>query len=135
MEQIPHPESPPTLEQVRGQFKVWRQSREKRSTIPDALWQAAVNLCQEHTISKVSSTLRLNYAVLKQRVQASSLSPPLSCISGPSFIELDMSPTRSTSECIVEMADQKGATMRICFKGDAGLDLLELGKAFWSKRP
>jgi hypothetical protein len=33
------------------------------------------------------------------------------------------------------MADQKGATMRMYFKGEAGLDLLELGKAFWSKRP
>jgi len=136
MEQIPHPESPPTLEQVRDQFKVWRQSREKRSAIPDALWQAAIHLCQEHTISKVSSTLRLNYAVLKQRVQACDLiHHPKPRISIPSFIELDMGPAGSITECVVEMADQKGATMRICFKGEAGLDLLELGKAFWNKHP
>ena len=29
MEQIPQPESTPTLEQVREQFEAWRQSREK----------------------------------------------------------------------------------------------------------
>jgi hypothetical protein len=32
------------------------------------------------------------------------------------------------------MEDQKGAKMRMYFKGKAGLDLLELGKVFWSKR-
>lgn len=68
MEQIPQPESIPTVENVLEQFEAWRQNRVKRSAIPDALWQAAVNLCQEHTISKVCSTLRLNYADLKHRV-------------------------------------------------------------------
>jgi len=136
MKQIPRPEAPqPTLEQVQEQFEDWRRSREKRSAIPDALWQAAIYLCREHTISQVSSTLRLNYAVLKRRVQACGLSHPVPRIPTPSFIELDMSPTQSTSECIVEMSDQKGATMRMYFKGEAGLDLLELGKAFWNKRP
>ena len=130
MEQIPYPESAPTLKQVRNQFRIWRQSREKRSAIPGALWQAAVNLCQDHTISKVSSTLRLNYAALKQRVQACGLSQAEPCISAPGFIELDMNPPGLTSECIVEMADQKGASIRMYFKGEAGLDLLELGKAF-----
>jgi len=133
MDQIPQPESTPTLEQVREQFEVWRQSREKRSAIPDTLWQTAVNLCQDHTISKVSSTLRLNHTVLKQRVQACGLSQSVPCITAPGFIELDMDPTKWTSECIVEMVDQKGATMRMYFKGQAGLDLLELGKAFWNK--
>ena len=135
MDQISQAESIPTLEQVREQFEIWRQSRVKRSAIPDVLWQAAVNLCQKHTISKVSSTLRLNYAVLKQRVGVYGINHPGPRITAPSFIELDVSPSRSTSECIVEMADQKGATMRMYFKGEAGLDLLELGKAFWSKRP
>lgn len=135
MEQIPQPESTPTLEQVLEQFKAWRQSRKKRSAIPDALWQTAVNLCQDHTISKVSSTLRLNHTVLKQRVQTCGLSQSVPCITAPGFIELDMGPTKWASECIVEMADQKGATMRMYFKGQAGLDLLELGKAFWDKLP
>jgi hypothetical protein len=134
MDQIPQPETPPTLEQVREQFELWRQSREKRSAIPDTLWQAAVNLCQEHTISKVSSTLRLNYAELKHRVHVFAVSHPVPCMTASNFIELNMSPSKVASECIVEMSDQKGATLRMHFKGEAGLDLLELGRAFWSKR-
>ena len=136
MEQISQPESPLTLEQVRDQFEVWRQSRKKRSAIPAVLWQAAIHLCQDHTISKVSGTLRLNYAVLKQRVQAYGLTHHREpSIAVPSFIELDMGSAKSVSECIVEMTDQKGATMRMYFKAEAGLDFLELGKAFWNKRP
>jgi len=136
MEQIPQPESPPTLEQVREQFKDWRQSREKRSAIPDALWQAAIHLCQDYSISKISSTLRLNHAVIKQRVQACGLTNhPEPSIPVPSFIELDVNPSKSVSECIVEMEEKGGARMRMYFKGEAGLDFLELGKAFWNKRP
>jgi hypothetical protein len=135
MDQIGEPESTPTLEQIREQFETWRQGRKKRSAIPDKLWQSAVNLCQDHCISKVSSTLRLNHAVLKHRVGAYGINHPASRITDPSFIELDLSPSKSASECIVEMWDPKGSTMRMYVKGEAGLDLLELGKAFWSKRP
>ena len=134
MQQICRPESTPSLENVLEQFEAWRQSRTKRSSIPDALWQAAVNLCQEHTISKVSSTLRLNYAELKHRVHVCTAGQPAPCMTASNFIELDLSPSKAASECMVEMSDQKGATMRMHFKGEAGLDLLELGKAFWSRR-
>ena len=134
MEPIPQSELIPTLEKVQEQFEAWRQSRIKRSAIPDVLWQAAVNLCQEHPISKVSSTLRLNYAELKHRVHVFTVSHPAPCIAESNFIEFSMSPSKMASECMVEMSDQKGATMRMYFKGEAGLDLLELGKAFWSRR-
>jgi len=134
MEQIPHADSTPTLEQVREQFELWRQSREKRSAIPDALWQAAINLCQDTSISKISSTLRLNYAVLKQRFHAYGTNHQVPCITAPSFIELDVSPSKSASECIVEMQDTDGGRMKMYFKGEVGFDLLELGKSFWDKR-
>ena len=135
MEQIPQPESISTLENVLEQFEAWRQNRVKRSAIPDVLWRAAVNLCQEHTISKACSTLRLNYAVLKQRIHAYGTTDPEPCITGSSFIELDVSPSKSASECIVEMEDKGGTRMRMYFKGEAGLDFLELGKTFWNMRP
>ena len=134
MDQIPQPETPPTLEQVREQFELWRQRREKRLAIPASLWQAAIHLCQDYSISKISSTLRLNYAVLKQRVHAYGTSHQVPCITAPSFIELDVSQSKSASECVVEMEDKGGARMKMYFKGEVGFDLLELGKSFWNKR-
>ena len=100
MDQIGEPESTSTLEQIREQFEAWRQGRKKRSAIPEELCQSAVNLCQNHSISKVSSTLWLNHAVLKNRVGAYGINHPVSRITDPRFIELDLSPSKSASECI-----------------------------------
>ena len=124
----------PPLEQVQEQFEHWRRSRGKRGTIPDALWQAAIMLFPDYALHRISKALRLNYTDLKHRVNARQSTREQSDVSTTGFIELGLSDAMRPAECIVEMTDQKGATMRMYFKGQAGLDLLELGKAFWSKR-
>ncbi len=58
-----------TLESVQQQFTDWRASRSsKREHIPERLWQAAVQLCQVHSINHVSRSLRLSYTALKKRL-------------------------------------------------------------------
>ena len=122
------------LEQVQEQFEHWRRSREKRGAIPDALWQAAIMLFPDYGLHRISKALRLNYTDLKHRVNAPRSTSEPSDVSTAGFIELGLSDPMRPAECIIEMADQKGASMRMYFKGEAGLDLLALGKAFWSKR-
>jgi hypothetical protein len=123
-----------TLEQVQEQFEHWRRSRGKRGAIPDALWQAAIMLFPDYALHRISKALRLNYTDLKHRVNAHRSTCEQSDVSTAGFIELGLSDPMRPAECMIEMADQKGATMRMHFKGEAGLDLLELGKAFWSRR-
>jgi hypothetical protein len=122
-----------TVEQVQKQFAHWRRSRAKRGAIPDALWQAAVMLFPDYPVHRISKALRLNYTDLKHRVNAYRSTCDQIDVNTASFIELGLSAPMPPAECIIEMADQKGASMRMYFKGQAGLDLLELGKAFWSK--
>ncbi len=124
----------PTLKRVREQFEHWRRSRAKRGAIPDALWQAAIMLFPDYGLHQISKALRLNYTDLKHRVNTHRSTCEQLDVSTAGFIELGLSDPMLPAECIIEMADQKGATMRMYFKGDAGVDLLELGKAFWSKR-
>ena len=124
-----------TLEEVREQFKHWRSSREKRSMSPEALWQAAILFFPKYSFCQISKTLRLNYTDLKHRVEAHRTTFEQSAVPEPAFVELGLSGPIHPAECIVEMEDQKGAKMRMHFKGEAGLDLLELGKAFWRKHP
>ncbi len=62
MSQKTTPPSKPTLEEVRKQFKTWRKSKQWGSRIPDALWEAAVNLSQEYSIHQISRALRVNYS-------------------------------------------------------------------------
>ncbi len=124
----------PRLEQVQEQFEHWRRSRAKRGAIPDALWQAAVMLFPNYGLHRISKTLRLNYTDLKHRVNAHRSTCQQSDVSTAGFIELKLNDPMRPAECMVEMADEKGATMKMYLNGEAGLDLLELGKAFWSKR-
>ena len=107
----------PTVEEIRDQFETWRKTREKRTPIPDALWEAAVSLSHRYSPYQTSP---------------SSLESPPAI--DPAFIELGLKDPLLPAECIVEMEDQNGAKMKMWFKGEAGLDLLELGKVFWSKR-
>ena len=123
----------PTLREVQERFEAWRQTRAKRASIPDEFWQAAISVCQDHSINKVSKTLRLNYTDLRHRVRASGLRASAPSVHTPTFIELEWAKPQSAPECIIEMQDPQGAQMRMTFKGDIGLDLLELSKAFWSK--
>ena len=124
----------PTLEEIREKFETWRKTREKRTTIPDALWEAAISLCTRYSLCQISKALRLNYSDLKLRVQASQSFLQSSPVIGPAFIDLGLKSPILPAECIVEMEDQNGAKMSMYFKGEAGLDLLELGKVFWCKQ-
>jgi len=134
MIQEPIPPLKPSVAQVRDQFENWRKTRQKRTAIPEALWEAAVSLSRDYPILQISKALRLNYTTLKNRVQAahSGSQPRSKC--GPAFVELDFGRSTFPSECIVEMEDTTGSKMKMHLKGVAVVDLLELGRAFWSKR-
>ena len=124
----------PSLSEVKEQFKIWRRTRKSPRPIPEKLWAAAVSLTAKHSVSQISKELVVDYSALKKRVlikkknTAAKMSPP-------GFIELNLEPPASVSECIVEMEDILGAKMRMHIRGKTDFDLLELAKAFWMKRP
>ncbi len=120
----------PDIAEAKNQFKHWRKTRKSRKPIPEDLWQSAINLSKIYSVNKISKELSLNHTALKKRFHDSQ-------IISSSFIEIDMpSPPSqiSVSECVVEMVDVNGSQMKMYFKGEAGIDLLELGKSFWEKK-
>ena len=123
----------PTLEVVRHQFEAWRKRRRRRGRIPEALWEAAVGLCREHSICEVSRSLRLNYNGLKDRTpKARDMGLAIGKRSDPGFVKLDLGAPIIPSECLVEMEAPNGAKMRMCLRGGLrDVDLVELGRAFW----
>ena len=70
---------------------------------------------------------------MKKRVQGKKTVPKKKELSSPTLVELDWQGSYPASECIIEMENAYGSKMRMSFKGRADLDLLELGKSFWSK--
>jgi hypothetical protein len=123
----------PTLEAVRHQFEAWRKRRRCRSRIPEDLWEAAADLCQEHSLCEVSRGLRLNYNDLKHHVQKSK-DRGLAVGQDPDlgFVRLDLAGAIAAPQCLVEMEAPNGARMRMSFKGGArDFDPVQLGRAFW----
>ena len=121
------------FEVVRNQLENWRKRRRCRGRIPEALWQAAVELCRDHSIFEVSRALRLNYNGLKNRVpKARYMGLAVGQHRDLSFVKLDLGAPISPSECLVEMEAANGSKMRLSFRGAAReFDLVELGRAFW----
>ena len=123
----------PTIESVRHQFGIWRKRRRRRGRIPEALWEAAVGLCQEHSICEVSRSLRVNYNALKDRTsKARGMGLAIGKGSDRGFVKLDLGAPIVPSECLVEMEAPNGAKMRMSFRATPrDFDPVELGRAFW----
>ena len=122
----------PALDTLRKRFQIWRKKGRSGRRIPNALWGAAVDLCRDHSVSKVSRALRLDYYGLRNRVHKAKdagLGPDLG------FMKLDLeAPLVSPPEWRVEMEALSGAKMTLSLKGaPRDLDPLELSRAFWSQ--
>jgi hypothetical protein len=87
-------------------------------------------------ISHTAKTLRVNYTVLKKRVEHEAAAAP----SGPeenavaTFLEL-APPTRVGScQCTLELEDDSGAKMRVHLQSAETPDLAALSRSFWELR-
>jgi hypothetical protein len=127
---VPRPALRPAVETVRKRFRIWRKKGPANRRIQGALWDQAVELCRDHSLSKVSRALRLNYDGLKKRVHKTQ---DIGLGSDIGFVKLDLgAPLVSSSEWRVEMEASNGAKMTLSVKGAPG-DLVELSRVFWSQ--
>ena len=116
-----------TIESVQHQFNDWRASRSsKREHIPDRLWQAAVALCNVHSVYHVSRTLRLSYAVLKRRLPG-NLSPKEKSLQ---FMRLEVG-NACTSQWQMECVRADVSRLRLSATGTLP-SLGEMLQEFWS---
>ncbi len=115
-----------TMNEVRAHFEEWRQNRQGRSPIPDALWSAAVELARGNGINRTATELHLDGGKLKRLMGAkvSSGKP------APAFVELLTPRSISVPECTIELEGRRG-TIRILLKGASASDLADWGRALW----
>lgn len=127
---------PIALSEARRQLDHWRsQQPNKRTRLPKELWQQAVALAKEHGLNKTARALNVKYDSLKKHLHETGADERCSAKPQPDFIEL--LPGTMTSggvECVIEWADDVGATVRMHIK-DAGLsELTALARVFRSGR-
>lgn len=123
------------LAQLKEQFDQWRAARRKGEKIPAQMWEAAISATAGHGVYPVSRALKLDYAALKRRAAESEGSAGTPT---PRFVELAVPhglPVLTQGpepQCVVEMANANGATMRLQLHGGALASLPALCQAFWS---
>lgn len=124
------------LDGVCREFDAWRRRRRARSPIPPRLWALAVEHARAAGVHATARRLRLNYYSLKQHVEGAAASRAPGARAVPAFVEVVTSdrPPAGGSECVIDLADARGATMRIVLKGATLPDLAVLSEAFWRAR-
>ena len=123
------------LSRVCREFEHWRRTRPRRSPIPISLWALAVEHARAVGVHATARRLRLDYYALKQRVEAAAAGASRAS-AGPAFVEVvPAGPTPAgVSECVIDLADARGATMRIRLTGPAVPDLAALSQGLWRAR-
>jgi hypothetical protein len=126
----------PKLLAVRRAFETWRRTRAVRSPIPAPLWALAVEHARTVGVHATARQLRVNYYALKQRVAASGGTDARAARPTPTFIEVVPAGGGSAggTECVIDVADAHGATMRITLRSPTLPDLAALTQGVWRSR-
>lgn len=123
-----HQQLPPDLERGRSRLQAWRGRRKAGSRISHALWAMDVRLATAHGVSRTAAVLGLDYYRLKERAEVAA-SKPLS--GGPGFVELT-SPVMVGKQCLFELDNGSGATMRVHLVGYDAAEVEALSRSFWN---
>jgi hypothetical protein len=120
-------ELPKDLAQGRRRFQAWRERRQEGRRIPQPLWNLAVQLANQHGVSRTATALGLDYHSLKKQAEAPAPQPPSR---SPAFVELPP-PVVVGKQALFELDNGAGATMRVQLLGYDTADVEALARRFW----
>jgi hypothetical protein len=105
------------IAQLKRQFDQFRSAQPHRAKIPEALWQAAVELARQHGLYAVAHPLCLDYVGLKRRLAGGTEVCEKKKASSPGFVEMIAAHPGAAAECVIEFESKSGGKMRIQWKG------------------
>ena len=94
------PAIPEPIAELQRQLDQFRSTQQRRTKLPESLWQAAVELARQHGVHSVAQPLRLDYMGLKKRLGE----PPSHRRKAPraAFVESITPPPATLEECVIE---------------------------------
>jgi hypothetical protein len=119
---------PEPILQLQRQLDEFRSTRPRRTKLPEALWQAAVELARQHGIYPVAHPLRLDYMQLKKRL--GGVPDARRKKTKPAFVELVTPHPATLEECVIEFESAGGSKMRIQWKAATPPDWANLLRAW-----
>jgi hypothetical protein len=121
-------EMPARFSRLEQRFAAWRQTRKRGERIPPALWKSAAKLAADYGLSRIATRLKLDYYALKKHVDRQSTDDAATA----AFVALPPASMTLASECLIELEDGQGASLRVRLKGTDVPDVLALGRNFWT---
>ena len=119
---------PEAIVQLQRQLDQFRSIQPHRTRLPEALWQAAVELARVHGLHPVAQPLRLDYMGLKRRLEGVPVARKKATT--PAFVELIAAHPAAVAECVIEFESRIGSKLRIQWKGSAAPDWASLLRAW-----
>lgn len=121
------------LEALRLRFEEFRNGHERRTRLPEELWQAAVEIAGRRGMNVVCRSLRLDANSLKKRMGQSSKPARAKRKTGKQtmeaaahFVELFTPAASGGSSCMVEVDSPQGGKLRLEWKGVSASEVTAL---------
>ena len=118
------PAIPEPIAELQRQLDQFRSTQQRRTKLPESLWQAAVELARQHGVHSVAQPLRLDYMGLKKRLGEPSSRRRKA--SRPAFVELIAPDPATAEEWVIEFESSRGAKMRIQWRATTPPDWTSL---------
>lgn len=118
---------PEAIAQLQRQLEQFRSTHRMRTKLPEAIWQAAVELARQYGVNSVACPLRLDYAGLKRRLGGTA---GIRRKAKPAFVELVAATPSQPEECVIEVESSGGNKMRIQWKTAGAPDWTSLLRAW-----
>ena len=93
---------PEAFQETHKRLEEWRSTNQRRTRLPEAIWQQAVELAQQHGLNCTARVLRLDSVQLKKRLQ------PAAPQQAPDFVEIIAANTFSSIRCLIEVESTHG---------------------------
>jgi len=115
------------LARTAAAFARWRARTPVGARLPEALWSQAVALAATHGVSKVATTLRLDYTRLKRRVAAGA--PPSA---PPDFVALTLDLPARTPGCTLILSHPTGQSLRLEWTHPLASEVATVARSLWA---
>ena len=125
------------LEALRLRLEEFRSGHERRTRLPEELWQVAAEIAGRRGVNVVCRSLRLDASSLKKRmgqdrkpVKAKRKDGKHKPEGAAQFVELFTTVASGGSICMVEVDSPRGGKLRLEWKGVSASEVTELIRTF-----
>lgn len=125
------------LSEVERRLSRWRRAHGGRGRpIPQALWEAAVEVAGEEGVERTARVLGVDRGRLARRVargaESAVAAPEPRALSRAGFVEVDAQRVLSRGQVVVRLWGRDGERVEIAVDGGM-VDVTAVAQAFWSR--